>query len=116
MQRPKLPSLVLTIGLVAVFGLFGIDKFLEPVLWISWIPSWMDGLFGLSASTWLQVIGGFEILCAILLLIPVTAVRKTVTILIALQILSILPIAGFNNIGIRDFCILCADVALFLLL
>lgn len=116
MQRVRLATWILTIGLAVVFAWFGIDKFLTPAAWLGWIPGWMDGLFWTSRETWLSIIGASEIFFAILLLIPVRNVRRAGAVLIAIQLLGILPIAGFNDIGLRDFAMMMSAVALAVLL
>ncbi len=30
-------------GLAFVFIYFGIDKFVHPLIWIGWMPAWLDG-------------------------------------------------------------------------
>ncbi len=116
MQRFRLATWILTIGLVAVFAWFGIDKFITPAAWLGWMPAWMDGLAGMPVETWLKVVGALEILFAILLLIPIRNIRRTGAVLIALQLLSILPIAGFNDVGLRDFAMMMSAIALAVLL
>lgn len=116
MQRNRVAILLLTAALVLVFGWFGIEKFTTPINWIGWIPLWMEGLLGMPRETWLMIIGATEILFAILLLVPIRNVKRAGAIFIALQLLSILPIVGFNEIGVRDFAILLSAVALAILL
>lgn len=112
MQRPVLARWILTIALAVVFGFFGIDKFWHPLSWIGWIPAWMDGFLTLDAGLWLQIIGAFEILCAVLIILPVRAFRQTGCILMALQILAMLPIVGFNDVSVRDFGLMLAAISL----
>jgi len=116
MQRVRAATWILSIGLAVVFGYFGFDKFAEPAVWLGWMPAWMDGLFGMPVETWLTIVGTSEILFAIILLIPVRNVRRTGAILIALQLLAIMPIAGFNDVGLRDFALMMSAVALAVLL
>lgn len=116
MQRNTLASWILSIGLATVFGYFGFDKFAEPLLWLGWMPLWMDGLLGMPIDLWLNVVGAIEVIVAILVLIPVRNVRRVGALLMALQLLAILPIAGFNDIGLRDFAMFMAAVALAVLL
>lgn len=107
---------MLSIGLAAVFGYFGFDKFAEPLLWIGWMPPFMDGLFGLSLDLWLNVVGAFEVIVAVLVLVPVRNVRRAGATLMALQLLAILPIAGLNDVGLRDFCVMMSALALAVML
>lgn len=116
MQRLRLATWILSTGLFAVFAWFGIDKFLTPAAWLGWMPAWMNGLFGLPVDTWLMIVGVLEILFAVMLLVPVRNVRRAGAVLIALQLLSILPIAGFNDVGLRDFAMMMSAIALAVLL
>lgn len=116
MQRTFASKLLLIIALAFVFGYFGIDKFVHPEFWLSWIPLWMEGLMGLSRDAWLTVIGLSEVVMAILLIIPVRKVQKIGAILIALHLVGILTQVGWNDIGVRDLGLLLADLALIFLL
>lgn len=116
MQRLDTARCFLIAGLVLVFGLFGIDKFLSPALWIGWVPPWMEGLLGFPRDAWLRAIGVAEILVAVLLLIPVRRVRQAGALLVSLELLSILTQTGWNDVGIRDAGLLLAAVALLFLL
>lgn len=67
-------------GVAYVFLYFGIDKFIHPLVWIGWIPTWMNGLFTIDKSLWLQIIGSTEIAVGIAVLIPVRIVQKVATL------------------------------------
>ncbi len=116
MQRSALSAWLLSVGLATVFGYFGFDKFTEPLLWIGWMPPFMDGLFGMSLDLWLNVVGVFEVVAAVLVLIPVGNVRRVGATLMAVQLLAILPIAGLNDVGLRDFGLMMSALALAVML
>ena len=120
MQRQRIAQILLTIALVIVFGWFGIDKLIEPLLWRGFMPSWMDGLFGFPIDTWLVVVGVSEMALAILLLIPIRKVRLVGAALVALHLLVIITQlfvdAGWNDLVVRDIGLFFASVALLLLL
>jgi hypothetical protein len=116
MQLKFGPHVVLIIGLAFVFGYFGIDKLITPLVWIGWIPLWMEGLLGMTRETWLSIIGIGEIFLAVLLLIPHLLVRKVAAALSTLHLLGILTQTGWNDVAVRDIGLLAAAVALFLLL
>lgn len=115
-QHPLAARNTLITGLVLVFGAFGIDKFWHPLIWIGWMPTWMDGLMGLPTETWLPVIGAIEIVLAAALLFPWRPVRMTSAALMALHLVSVILQAGINDIGIRDAGLLSAAIALLFLL
>ena len=116
MQRKYGARLLLTLGLVFVFGYFGIDKLRDPLLWIGWMPLWMEGLLGLTRDTWLTVIGVLEIILAALILIPVQRVRLAGVLLMALHLVGVLTQTGLNEIAVRDVGLLCSALALLALL
>ena len=116
MDRKRLPEFVLVAGLVLVFGWFGIDKFLNPLLWIGFMPSSMDGLFGIPITTWLIIVGIGEIVLAVLVILPNHKVRKVGAALMALHLIAIIFQVGWNDIGVRDIGLLASSVALLLLI
>lgn len=112
----RLARFLLTAALTFVFGVFGVWKFLQPLLWIGWIPLWMEGILGFSRETWLSVIGGIEILLAGLLLAPIQTLRKVACVLIALHLIAVLTQTGWNDVFVRDAGLLLASLALLVLL
>lgn len=116
MQRQAAGKMLLIAGLGLVFGVFGVDKFLSPFVWIGWIPTGMEGLLGLSRGVWLRVIGFAELLMAILVIIPLQRVRQTGATLMALHLVAILTQTGWSDIGIRDTGLLLSALALLFLL
>lgn len=116
MQRTQSAKWVLVAGLVFVFGYFGIDKFLNPLVWIVWMPTWMDGLMGMPKDTWLQIMGVLEMVMAVLVLLPMRRVQQLGVMLMAVHMLGILSQVGWNDIAIRDIGLLATMGALFLLL
>ncbi len=103
-------------GLAFVLVVFGIDKFLHPLVWIGWIPKSFDGLIGMSQGTWLKIIGALEVLLAVFVLVPKSLVQKIASVLIALYLTAILTQTGWNNIAVRDIGLLFMATGLFYLL
>mgnify|MGYP001598284893 CR=1 FL=1 len=116
MERNSTATFLLTAALVLIFGYFGIDKFVHPLLWIGWVPLWLEGVFGLTRAIWLQIIGFIEIVTALLILCPLRNICRGGLALAILQLLGILTQTGWNDIGARDAAILLSALALFLLL
>src|SRR3989338_829354 len=113
MAASKIPEWLLILGISYVFLFFGIDKFLHPILWIGWIPLWMESFLSFSRAEWLSFFGGIEILLAVLLLVPKRRIRLIASTFIALHMIGVLSQAGlFNEVGVRDTGILCAVLAL----
>lgn len=116
MDRKSLAKYILIAALVFVLGWFGVDKLRDPYFWATYLPLWMDGLFGIPGDSWIIGIGFFEMLLAVLLLIPVRRVRQVATVLIVLHLASVVSQTGLDDIGIRDIGLLISAVALLLLL
>ncbi len=103
---------MLIAAFVLVFGCFGIDKFLNPLLWMGFLPVWMNGLLNQPLDVWIKIIGTMEIALAVLLLIPYWRVRQVAGILIALHLVAVLAQVGWNDIGVRDLGLLLASTAM----
>lgn len=115
MNSTQLARTVLVLGLAFVFGYFGIDKFLNPLNWVGFMPVWMNGLAGQKVAVWLSITGAAEIVIAILLLIPVPIVRKTGAVLAVLHLIGVLSQVGWNDVAVRDIGLLLMAVAVWLL-
>lgn len=111
-MKRSLALWMLIAAFVLVFGYFGIDKFLNPLLWTGFLPVWMNGLLNQPLNVWIKVIGAMEIGLAVLLLIPHWRVRQVAGILIALHLVSVLAQVGWNDIGARDLALLLASIAM----
>lgn len=117
MQRsPVTARWTLAIGLATVLLWFGADKFIHPLFWIGWIPSWMEGAMRLSREAWLPLFAVTEILIAILLVIPLRRIQYSGAMLTSLYLSTILTQTGFTDIGIRDFGLMMGSLALLALL
>ncbi len=64
--NPATASLIIRIGLAAVFAYAAIDAFREPAAWISYIPAFTTKL--IDAKTALDIISVFQIALAVWLL------------------------------------------------
>lgn len=106
----------LAAGLAFVLVVFGIDKFLHPLVWIGWIPKSFDGLIGMSQGTWLRLIGTVEVFLGVLVIVPKALVQKIASVLIALHLVAILTQTGWNDIAVRDIGLLFMTIGLFYLL
>lgn len=107
----KYSSLSLRIGLGILLLLFGMDELRNPENWLGFIPPWLSNLLPFSASTFLKINASVEIIFGALLLLGMFT--RIVAFLAALHMLGIVVSVGYNDIGIRDFAIFCAALALF---
>ena len=116
MHRPSVAKWLLILALVFVFGYFGIDKSLNPFIWVGWLPGWMDGLAGLPKESWLKLIGASEIFLAILVLVPVRRVQQIGVLLMIVHLLGILTQVGWNDVAVRDIGLMVSAIGLLALL
>lgn len=107
---------LLLAAFILVFGYFGIDKFVHPLLWTGYLPLWMHGLLGMDKNIWIKIVGASEIGMALLLLIPHIYARLAGTILVILHLAAVLVQVGWNDIGVRDIGLMLAAGALLVLL
>lgn len=116
MSSKRTPVWILAGGLAFVFLYFGIDKFIHPLIWIGWIPKWMDGFAGASQETWLRIVGVIEIIAGAALVFPLRLVQRFAAALAGIQIIGVLTQTGWNDIAVRDIGLLTMAVALWFLL
>lgn len=116
MDRKELPLIFLISGLAFVFARFGIDKFVHPTIWIGFLPPWMDGLAGIPNTLWILLIGGLELLFAVMIVIPVRRIRQAGAALMALHLLGIVSQMGWNDVTVRDIGLLLSSLALLAML
>ncbi|MBP9850891.1 MAG: hypothetical protein KBC47_04325 [Candidatus Peribacteraceae bacterium] len=103
-------------GVAFVFLYFGIDKLLSPLVWIGWLPVWMDGLAGLEKDRWLQIIAVTEIIIGVGVLIPIRTLQKIAALLGTIHLAGILTQIGWNDIAVRDVGLMCMTIALWYLI
>lgn len=116
MNAQRTARLVLTGGLAYVFLSFGIDKFVHPILWIGWMPPWLENALGFSREQWLSVFGAVEILLGVLLLIPKRQVQTVAIALVILHLAGVITQTGLlTDTGVRDTGLLVSAMALFIM-
>jgi uncharacterized membrane protein YphA (DoxX/SURF4 family) len=109
----RFAPLVLRLGLVALFLWFGFSQVTNPGDWISWVPTWVPTAAHMDARFIVLINGGFEVICGVLLLLGIYV--RWVALLLALHLFAIAYEIGYNDIGVRDFClaISCISLSLF---
>lgn len=101
---------VLRGGTVLLFLWFGLSQILDPQAWVSWVPEWPTALTGLSPETIVFLNGAFETAFGALLLLGLWT--RWVALLLALHLFIVAYEIGYNDIGIRDFSLAVATLAL----
>lgn len=107
----KFAPIILRIGMSLVFIWFGGQQLLHTSAWTSFIPDWIITLTHVSAVTLVHFNGGFEIVFGLCLLAGYFTYLSA--LFLALHMLDITFTVGYNSIGIRDFGLSIAAIAVF---
>ncbi|MDB5254356.1 MAG: hypothetical protein JWL80_422 [Parcubacteria group bacterium] len=108
----QLAPTVLRIGLALVFIWFGSQQLNSALNWTSYIPQSLIDITGFSSLTFVYFNGAFEVVFGLALL---TGFFTRITaLLLALHMFDIMYVVGYNEIGIRDFGLAVATLAIFL--
>ena len=100
MNKNALGLLLLRIGLGEVFLWFGVDKFFHPFPWSQYIPPWFTSLLPMKAFTFIYLMGVFESIVGLLVLLGLFT--RLASVLSALLLLGIIGSLGYNEIMVRD--------------
>lgn len=99
----------LRLALALVFIWFGVDKFFHPSLWQAFMPEWLTANLPVSLSAFMVMQGIGETAIGFILLTPWF---RFGALLASLLLLAIVPMLGFNDVGIRDSALLLVAAAL----
>ncbi len=105
----SLAPVVLRLGLAFLFLWFGISQLSNPPEWLSWLPVW-TGSLPIEPTTIVLLNGIFETVLGILLAIGFLA--RWAAALLAIHLFVIAYEIGYNDVGIRDFSLAIATVAI----
>ncbi|HUD04316.1 MAG TPA: DoxX family protein [Candidatus Paceibacterota bacterium] len=111
MLKPFSP-VVLRIGIASVFLWFGFDQFIHTTDWIGYVPQSVSNLLHLSPITLVYMNGLFEITFGLALFLGFYT--RFVAFLLALHLIDITFIVGYSAIGVRDFGLCIATIAIWL--
>lgn len=101
---------VLRFGIVALFLWFGLSQILVPGDWVAWVPEWPTALTGLSPTTIVLFNGAFETIFGVAL--AAGFYTRLAALLLALHLFLVAFEIGYNDIGVRDFALAVATLAL----
>ncbi len=113
MSRANLGLLTLRLGLAALFLWFGFSQLLDGINWVSWVPEWAVNTLHLPPAMIVLANGLLEVVCGALLALGILV--RPVAILLALHLAIITIEIGITPIGVRDFGLTMATIALALL-
>lgn len=105
------PTTVLRLGLALTLIYAGLHAFTDPTAWLGFIPAWVAGV--IAPNVFLSLHAGLEIVLGLLLIFK--RLVPFASFLIFLDFLAILVFYGIDTVTFRDFGLLTAALALFLL-
>lgn len=108
----KFSPVVLRVGMALVFLWFGTNQFIDTNAWIGFIPDSVVHVTSLDPATLVHLNGIFEIVFGAMLLLGIFT--RFAAFLLVLHTLDIMYIVGFDSIGVRDFGLSIAMIAVWL--
>lgn len=107
---PVYAPAVLRFGMAALFLWFGLSQVINPSAWMSWLPERVLSIPWLGGTTIIFLNGTFETLGGILLAVGLWT--RWAALLLSLHLFFIAYEIGYNDIGVRDFSLAVATLAL----
>lgn len=109
----KYAPAVLRIALAGVFMWFGVSQFSNPDQWVKMVPVWATSLSGLSAGTIIMMNAWLEIIGSLLLVLNIYV--RWVALVLFVHLFIIAKDFGMSPVGVRDFGLAFATLALAML-
>ena len=103
---------VLRIGMAVVILWFSTQQFAHPTDWTAYVPDAAVSLTHLSATALVHVNATFELVFGMLLLFGYQV--RLSALLLALHLFDIMYVVGYGEIGVRDFGLAVATLAVFM--
>ena len=103
---------ILRIGISLVFLWFGISQISDPTSWLAYVPQSISDMTHVSIPAIVFLNGLFEIIFGSALLLGFKT--RFVSFFLALHILDITYVVGFDSTGVRDFGITIASIAIWM--
>ena len=103
-------GLILRLGLGFVFIWFGIDKLINPINWLGYIPPKVAQLIFINLDSFIFLLGIVELILGTLLIIGLYT--RIVAFIMAIHLALVVASLGFNEIAARDIGLL--SIALYL--
>jgi hypothetical protein len=104
---------ILHIGFVLAPLIAGVDKFFHYLTnWTQYLAPQVTNVTGLSPGRFMQIVGGIEILAAIVVLVKPKIGGYVVAAWLAGIIVNLLMIPGYYDVALRDFGLMLGALAL----
>lgn len=101
-------SVILRLGLAALYLWFGLSQVTQPSDWLSWVPLWTERL-PVSPTAIVIANGAFETIFGLFLAVGFQT--RFAAALLSLHLFFITYEIGYNAVGVRDFAIASATLA-----
>ncbi len=102
---------LLRIALAFVFLWFGFAQISDAAMWTSFVPTWATAIA--SAGTMVYLNGAFEVIAGSLLALGIFP--RIISAILGIHLIAISASLGFTAIGVRDFGLGFATIALALI-
>lgn len=109
-DQDKMGLYLLRFGLAALYLWFGFSQIFDGVAWVAWVPEWTVNLLHLPPAMIVLLNGSFEVICGVLLAVGLFV--RPVAFILALHLALITYDIGLTAIGVRDFGLTMATLAL----
>lgn len=113
MSSSAVGLLILRLGLAAVFLWFGFSQLFDGLAWVGWVPAWAVAVIHLPPAMIVLANGLVEVVLGTLLATGLLV--RIVATLLALHLAVITFDIGLTAIGVRDFGLTLATIALALI-
>jgi uncharacterized membrane protein YphA (DoxX/SURF4 family) len=110
MSHKEIGYTVLRLGLAAVFLWFGFSQLMDGVNWVSWVPEWAVSVLRIPPAMIVLLNGAFEVAAGAL--IALNLFTRWAALALALHLAVITFDIGANAVGVRDFGLTAATMAL----
>ena len=113
MDKNQIRHIFTRLGLSVIFIAFGIWEILQPLYWVSFVPTQLGGI--LSSSLLVTVHGSVLLIVGLAVLLGFyLRIAAFLSILIMFEILiTLIIVSGFSDLIIRDIVVLFLAIALF---
>lgn len=110
MNKDEWGVTILRLGLAVVFLWFGMSQLIDGINWVSWVPEWAVNLLHIPPAMIVLANGLFEVGAGSLLALNIWT--RWVALVLALHLLVITIEIGATAVGVRDFGLTMATLAL----
>ena len=104
----RFSPIFLRYSMALLFLWFGISQLVNAGMWVAWLPSWIESL-PIEPLTFIYLNGLFETIFGAFLGLGIFT--RLSALLLSLHLFGIAFSIGYNDIGVRDFCLALGTLA-----